>query len=86
MQTHLIGEFKTYKWESEVWEETQMAQMISYGNQPRLLKQRNLEGKAVGGFYLAPWLWLTMFLFETPVLKWMPQQSKLRSGICIEKQ
>lgn len=27
LQTHLTGEFETYKWKSEVWEETQVAQL-----------------------------------------------------------
>lgn len=88
MQIHFIGEFETYEWESKVWGETG-GPNDQVWNSTKIAENKGTwrgEAGGVGGFYLLLWLWLTMYLFEIPVLKWMSQQSKLRSGICITRK
>ena len=57
-----------------------VAQMVSYQNQPRSLKQRCLSGVVV---WLARYLFEIIFFEENASLKWMPHQSKLKSGPCM---
>ena len=63
-----------------------MTQMVSCQNQPRSLKQRHPTG---GRWPDSLWLRLCLFamaIFEVDAsLKWMPWQSKLKSGTCLTK-
>ena len=54
-----------------------VAQMVSYQNQPRSLKQRCLSDVAV---WLARYLFEIIFFEENASLQWIPHQSKLKSG------
>lgn len=72
-----------------MWEEKkQAAQMVSYLNQSRSLKQRKLEC----GLALHLVLWVALCLSQRAILemgaslKWMPWQSNLKSGTYITKK
>ena len=57
--------------------------MVSYQNQHRSLKQRCLSDVAV---WLARYLFEIIFFEENASLKWIPHQSKLKSGPCMTER
>ena len=61
----------------------QVAQMVSYWNQPRSLKRGASVREAVW-LSIQPCGWLCVY--RQPSLKWMPRRSESKSGTCIAKQ
>lgn len=58
-----------------------MAQMVSYQNQPRSIKQKSILNGVV--LWLAWCLSEIVFFEEDAFLKWIPHPSKLKPGTCI---